>query len=126
MTTKFRDKVVPIWIIVYDNDINKVYCYTDSDKALASVEGSIRTYVGDSSSITEFVCDKFMEELKKKWGGMVIPVQFNNLHVTIYCINLDRHSQLHGVLSDCYNNLDDFHIKNKVDSLFISTDLVTN
>jgi len=126
LISKFHNKVVPIWIIVYDNDLNKVYCHTDSAKALASVEGSIRTYIGDSTSITKFVCDKFMEELNKKWGGTLIPIQFNNLQITVYCLNLDKYSQLHNILSDCYNNLDDHDIKNRVDSLFISPNLVTD
>jgi len=114
-----NNKVIPIWVIIYDSDINKSYYFTNSERAFGAVDGAVRTYVDDDSPVAKDICDEFMGELKQRWGQPCVPAQFNDLQIAVYNFKIDKYNELHDVLIKCYNTIDDMKLKNEISRVFV-------
>jgi hypothetical protein len=121
---KFNDKVIPIWVIIYDSDINKSYYFTNSERAFGAVDGAVRTYINDDSPVAKVICDEFMEELKQRWGQPCVPAQFNELQIAVYNFKIDKYNELHDVLMKCYDQIDDIKLKDEISKVFVD-DIIT-
>lgn len=102
----FKDKILTIYSICYDGDPDKIYTFTCFDKAVASVEGSIRDYYGsdDDEEFDEF-CEAVRDKLYELKKSPCIPLKFDNLKIILYSWELDRTNQLHNILSRCYESI---------------------
>ena len=117
-----RDQVIRIWMIVYDGDADRVYSFINFDKALASIDGSIRSYYGeiDADEDLDFddVCTQVTNKMTELRDAPCIPMQFNNLHIVVYSWEIDYTNPIHKVLVDCYTAVDDLGLKNRIGDLF--------
>ncbi len=111
----FQNQVVNVWAIVYDQDARKIYTFTDWQRVLQAVDGSIRSYLDCPMADATF--DKVIEDLRECHDRNYIPIKVNNLIITIYRWELDSTNPLHRVLSKCYEVVND-EVKLEIMSLF--------
>lgn len=104
-------------MLVYEHDADRVYTFCSWGKVLASIDGSLRTWLDDCDRANG-VIDSVMETLtgldnrpfipivikdKVKWDGKTaMPGVVNTFVATIYGWELDAHTTIHRVLSRCY------------------------
>lgn len=109
-------------MIVYDGDADRIYSFTDFNKALASIDGSVRSYFGeiDADEDPDFddVCKQVTDKMVELRDAPCIPMQFNNLQIVVYNWEIDYTNPLHKVLEDCYTAVDDLELKNRIGDLF--------
>ncbi len=115
-----RKKVVNIWIIVYDGDSSQVYSFGDFNKAMASVEASIRGYIGDEDPGIELTFKKIMETVRKREHMSSIPIRIHELYIMLYRWELDDKHPIHQVLCECYDIVPPL-LKSKIASLFFDS-----
>ena len=112
-----KHQVIPIWMICYDGDADRIYSFTDFEKAVASVEGSVRGYFGEEGSEFDKVCDQVTAKMRELRDAPCIPMRFNNLDIIIYNWELDTANPIHKVLVECYD-LAGGDLKKKIAKLF--------
>src|SRR5687768_11967251 len=100
---KFRDKILAIWMIVYDGDATRIYATNDIKKAMACVEGSIRGYIGDAD---EASYKRIMRRIRKYKHQPCLPIRVGSLNIVVYHWELDRMHPIHQVLLECYDAVD--------------------
>lgn len=109
-------------MIVYDGDADRIYSFINFDKALASIDGSIRSYFGeiDADEDPDFddVCTQVTDKMIEMRDAPCIPMQFNNLRIVIYNWEIDYMNPIHKVLADCYIAVDDLELKKRIENLF--------
>mgnify|MGYP006274403569 CR=1 FL=1 len=113
----FKDLTINIWTIVYDNDPARMYCFHDFDKAVKSIEGSLRCYVDDDEDY-EQVVEFVLEFVEAHSSESCIPIKFGNLNIIIFKWTMDYSTALHQILSDCYEKIDDDVLKSRIKWLF--------
>ena len=104
-------------MICYDGDANQIYSFTDFNKALASIEGSIRSYYGDENEEFDAFCDVMTAKLRELRNAPCVPMKFNNLTVIVYNWEIDSTNPIHKILLECYNTAD-IELKGRIESLF--------
>lgn len=114
---ELRDKVIPIWMICYDGDAERIYSFTDFEKAVASVEGSIRGYFGEEGPEFDLVCQQVTSKMHELRNAPCVPMRFNTLNVVVYNWELDSANPIHKVLSDCHKVADE-DLKDRIEMLF--------
>jgi len=112
-----NDQIVPIWLIVYDNDFDTAYSTSNYEKMLASVESSIRGYAGDDSDRAEDAYRQAIDMVKEAGYNPIIPIKYHSLTIVVYRIEIEKTNQLHKLLIDCYNQVDDT-MRQRISSLF--------
>lgn len=112
-----REQVIPIWMICYDGDADRIYSFTDFEKAVASVEGSVRGYFGDESPEFDQVCQQVTDRMRELRTAPCVPMRFNNLNVVVYNWEIDSANPIHKTLSECHQAADD-DLKRKIETLF--------
>ena len=103
----FRNQVIRLWALVYDQDADRVYTFTDWNNVLRSVDGSIRTYLGEDGQQIEYLVKSIMVELQEWHWRAFIPIKVNNLVIMIYRWEIDPSNPIHKMLSRCYEQVDD-------------------
>lgn len=116
----FKHQVIPIWMICYDGEANRIYSFTDFEKAIASVESSIRGYFGDEGPEFDQVCDQVTSKMRELRNSACIPMRFNNLDVIIYNWELDSANPIHKMLVECYDLMND-DAKKRITNLFVES-----
>jgi hypothetical protein len=100
----FKDEIITIYSICYDGDPDRIYTFTCFDKAIASIEGSIRDYYGSEDEDEQF--DQFCVAIRNRLIELkkinCIPLKFDNLRIILYSWELDRTNPLHNIVSRCY------------------------
>ena len=114
----FKERIITIWMIIYDNDASRVYTTTSFDKMLASVESSLRGYCGDETPASEEMYQQVIDRIKEAEEQPAIPMRFNNLNVVVYRWEIDDSNPVHRVLSQCYDVVEDQGLKEQINSLF--------
>lgn len=99
----FRDKVITIYSICYDGNPDQIYTFNNFDKAVASIEGSVRDYYGNDSTKFDSFCDTVKDKIYELKRSPCIPLKFDSLQVILYSWELDHTNKLHNILSKCYN-----------------------
>lgn len=102
----FQDQVIRVWVIVYDQDSDRIYTFSDWQRVLQSVEGSIRSYMDGDHRVDE-VISHIITNLSDKDTRAFIPLRINNLTIAIYGWELDISNGVHQLLSKCYDQVDD-------------------
>ena len=99
------EKIIPLWLMVYNQDPTQTYLFTSKDKVFASIEGLIRSVAPDDAA------DKFVElaldTLNSTWGAPLIPMQFRDTLLFVHRLEIDRHNPIHQALTKCRNALED-------------------
>jgi|2_EtaG_2_1085320.scaffolds.fasta_scaffold00165_18 hypothetical protein len=114
----FKERIITIWMIVYDGDASRVYTTTSFDKMLASIEGSLRGYCGDETPALEEMYQQVIDRIKAAEEQPAIPMRFNNLHVVVYRWEIDGSNPIHHILGQCYSAVEDPDLREQIDSLF--------
>jgi hypothetical protein len=102
----FRDQVICLWVIVYDQDTDRAYTFTNWSQVLRSIEGSVRTYLDESPEV-DCLVEHLVGHLRGWASRPYIPIRINNLIVTVYRWELDPSNPLHRVLARCYDVAND-------------------
>jgi hypothetical protein len=105
-------------MICYDGDADRIYSFTDFEKAVASVEGSVRGYFGEEGPEFDLVCQQVVNKMWELRTAPCIPMRFNTLNVVVYNWELDQANPLHKTLVNCYKDTDDNDLKHQIESLF--------
>lgn len=98
----FKDKVITIYSICYDGNPDQIYTFINFDKAVASIEGSVREYYGSDGSKFDSYCDELKSKIYELKRSPCIPLKFDNLQVILYSWELDHTNTIHNILSKCY------------------------
>lgn len=114
----FKDKVITIWMVVYDADPDRIYCFNKFENAVAAIDGSIRSYVLDETPQTEFVISHCVQQISELEAAPCIPIQFENLKIVVYKWSLDCVSPIHALLSECYDRIEDLDLRKRIRQLF--------
>lgn len=96
-TNQLYDRIIPIWLIVYDQDPRRCYAFTDQDKVLRSFEGSARQMFPDCPE-NEATIQMILDRIKKNWDESFILIPLFNMVTFIHRIDLDRHNNIHRAL----------------------------
>jgi hypothetical protein len=120
----FKDQVITVWMIVYDGDASRVYTTTNFDKACASIEGSIRGYLGDDTPDAEGIYSSIIQHIRSIQNNPCIPIRLNNLVCTLYRWEIDESNPIHQVLSRCHEVVGDEELREDIASLFSASVIV--
>jgi hypothetical protein len=110
------NKVIPLWLIVFDQDPTKSYICTTKNKVLASVEGAIRGTYGDESDLINPVIDK----IEKTWGQQFINLKCPpSLDLFVHRLEIDKHNPIGRILMECYHALPYNSLRARIAKLFV-------
>jgi hypothetical protein len=111
------DKVIPLWLIVFDQDPTKAYICTTKSKVLASVEGAIRGTYGDSSDL---LVSPVMNQINKAWGQSFISLRCPpSLDLFVHRLEIDKHNPIGKILLECYDALPTCPLRSRIAKLFV-------
>jgi len=103
--SELDDMVAPIWLIVYDNDPSQSYVFTNKDKVVASIEGSIKSVIPAGVEMDDSA-DELIKHLADGWEKHRFTVlRFLNLLAFIHRIDFDRHTTVGKILMSAYDAL---------------------
>lgn len=114
----FNDQMIYIWMVVYDSNPNRVYCYNKFKSVISAIDGSIRNYVLDESVQSERVIVQCMEQVSELEHAKCIPIIFGNLKIAVYKISLDHTNFIHALLSECYDKITDDDLRKRIQHMF--------
>lgn len=113
-----EDKVVPLWLVVYDQDPTKSYVFADQRKVLLSVEGSIKQMIPDCPANTEAV-DRVIDKLKESWAAPFLLIPMDNMTVFVHRLELDKHNPIHKALCKAIGSVSDAGVRDELASFFV-------
>ncbi len=91
-------------MVIYDDDTDRIYSFTDWQQVLRSVRGSMETYMeelDDAQAMINYVMANI-----ENWDHRThIPIKANNLVINIYGWQLDRSNNVHRTLSKCFEEV---------------------
>lgn len=120
----FKDKVITIYAICYDGNPDQIYTFINFEKAVASIEGSVRDYYGNDSSKFDSFCDEVKDKIYQLKRSPCIPLKFDNLQVILYSWELDHTNTIHSILSKCYKQAvtaGDSNLAGDINKLFMQS-----
>jgi hypothetical protein len=110
-------KIIPMWLIVFDQDPTKAYLCASKNKVLASVEGAIRGTYGDES---DSLAPPVIREIDRTWGQAFISLKCPpSLDLFIHRLEIDKHNPLCRILLECYDALPCGALRTKIAQLFV-------
>ena len=119
MEINIGQKVIPIWLVVYDRDPSKSYILCSQDKVYASLDGAIRTaFQGANEEAADQICDDLIAQLRLIKPQSFMIVRCPNLSIVVHRLELDRHNQICKVLFGCLDQVDE-DTRDQIDRLFV-------
>ena len=133
MIEEIQNKVLKLWVVTYDGMVNRTYFFTDQERVIASVDGSIREYAAGQAvdgEKAEITFKLFISKLKEAWPHRCIPAFFSlsedcsvGLQIVIIRLEIDRFNPFYNLVAECAAVLSDSgqrgsHLANKLISLF--------
>lgn len=115
----FQNSVIELYVITYDGDPDQTYSFVDYDKAVASIESSLRGYIGEDCDQTDVMAEKLIDTVRRYKDNPVIPIRLNNLFIIMHRVELDHSHRIHKTLTRCYKQVDR-ETQSEVESLFKS------
>jgi hypothetical protein len=110
-------KVIPFWLIVFDQDPEKSYIYTTKEKVLASIEGAIRGTYGDESNL---IIPSVLGQIDRTWGQSFISLKCPpSLELFIHRLEIDKHNPICKLLLECYDALPYDSLRAKILKIFV-------
>jgi len=117
--TILDDKVIPLWLIVFDQDPTKAYIHTTKGKVLASVEGAIRGTYGDES---DMLIPSVIDQINKTWGQSFMSLKCPpSLDLFVHRLEMDKHNPICKLLLDCYDALPYDSLRSRIANLFVES-----
>lgn len=122
LTTKYDwpvldDKVIPLWLIVFDQDPTRAYICNSKDKVLASVEGAIRSACGEDSDV---LVKPIIDQIDKTWGQSFISLRCPPaLDLFVHHLEIDKHNVIGKTLLECYEAIPYDSLRAKIARLFV-------
>jgi hypothetical protein len=122
-TESIREQVVLLWIVTFDQNIDRTYTYTHPDKVLSSVEGTIRSIIQDAPHLESMV-QEVLQRVADNMDCGFVPIIINDTTIAIRKLELDSQNPVVACLLDCYDYLsgDDeqqIYLLRKISSLFV-------
>ena len=113
-------KVIPLWLIVFDQDPTKAYICNTKSKVLASVEGAIRGTFGDESDL---LVAPVVEQIDKTWGQTFISFKCPpSIDLFVHRLEIDKHNPIFRTLMECYDALLPYNpLRAKIAKLFVDS-----
>lgn len=119
--TELDGKVIGVWTLVYDEDANQTYEFSSFDKVLASIETSMRGYLGSETQNAETLYSSIIDAVNERRNHAHIPLRIktddNILTIALYYWELSAVHPVHKVLKKCYERADDT-LKQEIGELF--------
>ena len=113
------DKVIPLWLIVFDQDPTKSYICTTKSKVLASVEGAIRGTYGDES---DDLVPPIIKQIDKTWGQSFISLRCPpSLSLFVHRLEIDKYNPIGKILLECYDALPHSTLRTRIEQLFVES-----
>jgi hypothetical protein len=110
-------KIIPLWLIVFDQDPTKAYIHTSKNKVMASVEGAIRGTYGEEADL---LVPSVLKQIDKTWGQSFISLKCPpSLDLFVHRLEIDKHNPICKVLLECYGSLPHGLLRTKIAKLFI-------
>lgn len=103
----FANKIINLWTIIYDHDVDRIYMFTEFSQVLASLNASIRGYIGDDDELCDDICRKIVAVMKELQEQHVVPININQLQICVYRWELDKTSKIHQLLAKCCAEVND-------------------
>ena len=114
----FKNKKIVIWMVVYDFDTDRVYYFNKFENVIAAIDGSIRSYFIDDSPQLEEVVSHCVQQIDELETSPYINIEFGNLKIVVYRWSLDSTNQIHMLLSECYDRIEDSNLRKRISQLF--------
>lgn len=104
----FADKLINVWVIVYDYSGENMYVFSDYEAVKKSVIGSIWSYctANENDPSIETVVQYVNGMLEEYENVPCIPIVVDNLSIIVYRFTIDSSHIIHKVLSRVYNNVE--------------------
>ena len=99
-----ENKVIPVWLVVYDQNPHRSYLLFSPEKVLQAVDGVIRTTY---SANCDEICKNILRLVKDGLDQKFIPISVERTVIFIHRLDIDKHSPLHKVLLQAYDRLSD-------------------
>ena len=93
------EKVITLWLIVYDQDPTQCYLFTSKGKVLASIEGLVRSVAPEQAA------DQFVNIALETIHDTFIACKFQNTQIFVHRLEIDRYNPIHRALLQCKNVL---------------------
>jgi len=103
----FANKIINLWTIIYDHDVDRIYMFTEFSQVLASLNASIRGYIGDDDELCDDICRKIVAVMKELQEQHAVPININQLQICVYRWELDKTSKIHQLLAKCCAEVND-------------------
>jgi len=115
---EFSNKIIELWMIIYDQDYDRIYTFSNFDQVLGSVDVSIRGYLCDDPVCDE-VCARILRSIETLKGRQcVIPIMVDKLQISIYRWELDKTTKVHRLLAECHEHVPD-KLQSEINDMFI-------
>lgn len=98
----FKDKVISIYSICYNGQPDQIYTFTNFEKAVSSIEGSVRGYYGHDNKSFDGFCAEVRSRIHELRKSPCIPLKFDGLYAILYSWELDHTNPMHLILSQCH------------------------
>ena len=96
------DKIIPLWLLVFNQNPEQAYLLASKAKVFASVEGLVRSV---SDEVGEEAADGFvrltLDTLEQMWGTAFIPMKLGGTQLFVHRLEIDRHNPIHQALTSC-------------------------
>ena len=111
------EKVIPLWIIVFDQNPTRSYICVTKDKVLASVTGAISGTYGDDADV---IIPGIINQIKKSWGKPFICLTCPSLSSFIHRLEIDKYNPIGKLLLECYDTITYDDLRARIAKLFIN------
>ena len=98
MISIFKDSVIELFVITYDCNPDLTYSFVDYDKAIASIEGSVRGYIGEDCEQTDLMAETLVRIVRGQRKAPVVPIRINDLTIIMHTVQLDDTNRIHQML----------------------------
>jgi hypothetical protein len=117
LVTNLADKIVPMWLIVYDQDPTQSYICNSTDKVFASVEGALYTAIPDADA--EDLRQSLMAQLKSVWQVPFISLTTPAFTLFVHRLEIDKYNPVGRLLLDCFEVLPEGDLRERIAKIFV-------
>lgn len=109
-------KIIPLWLIVFDQNPTRAYLCITKEKVLASIEGAIRGTYGDEA---DYIVPPIIDQIEKIWDRSFINLTCPSLSLFVHRLEIDKHNPISKILLECYDAIGYDDLRVKIAKLFV-------
>lgn len=102
----FKDSIIELFVITYDCNPDLTYSFVDYDKAVASIESSVRGYIGEDCEQADWMAEQLIGVVRGQRHSAVVPIRVNELTIVMQTVQLDDYHRIHRVLEKAHAQVD--------------------